>query len=221
MSLRKETIKTYISLILGASILSFGLFNIHSQSGITEGGILGTTLLLKHWFHISPGISEPVLDIICYLIGFKLLGKKFLKYAVTATGSFALFYNIYEGFGYVIPDLTGYPLLASILGGLFVGVGVGLIVRAGGASGGDDALALIIQKITGCKISKAYLFTDIVVLILSLSYIPFRKIIFSFITITISSFLIEKIQSFKTHKDEADQLTGQGENPSKDTAALL
>ena len=214
MNISKKTVSAYFSLISGAAILSFGLFNIHSQSGITEGGVLGATLLLQHWFHISPGISEPVLDILCYLIGFKLLGKKFLKYAVTATLSFTVFYNIYEYFGYLLPDLSSFPLAASIAGGIFVGLGVGLIVRAGGASGGDDALALIIQKLTGCKISRAYLFTDIVVLLLSLTYIPFRKIIFSFITITISSFLIERVQSFRKAKKEIpsgqDQIRTEG-----------
>ena len=43
----------------------------------------------------------------------------------------------------MLPDLSGHPLIAAILGGLFVGVGVGLIVRQGGSSGGDDALALV------------------------------------------------------------------------------
>ena len=70
--------KRYAVLLTGVMILSFGLFNIHSQSKITEGGILGLTLFLKHWFHISPGISEFVLDLLCYLAGLRILGKSFL-----------------------------------------------------------------------------------------------------------------------------------------------
>lgn len=56
----KETLTRYAVLLLGAAILSFGLFNVHSQSGVTEGGVLGTTLLLHHWFGISPGVSELI-----------------------------------------------------------------------------------------------------------------------------------------------------------------
>ena len=59
----------------------------------------------------------------------------------------------------MLPNLSNYPLLAAILGGVFVGVGVGMIVRQGGSSGGDDALALSISHITKWPLSRSYLFT--------------------------------------------------------------
>lgn len=187
----------YALLLLGVAILAFGLFNIHSRTAITEGGVLGMTLLIEHWFHITPGISGFVLDATCYLLGFRLLGKAFLKNALVASAGFSLFYNLYEWIGPVLPDLTPYPWAASLLGGLIVGVGVGLVVREGGASGGDDALAMIISKVARCRISVAYLVTDLTVLLLSLSYIPLRRIAWSLLTVTLSSFLIDKVQSFR------------------------
>ena len=91
----------------------------------------------------------------------------------------------------------GGTLLAAVLGALFVGVGVGLIVRQGGSSGGDDALALSIAKAVKCRISYAYLFTDLTVLTLSLSYIPFKRIAYSLITVTLSSWIIDCFQKGK------------------------
>ena len=99
------------------------------------------------------------------------------------------------------------PLLAALVGSLFVGLGVGLVVREGGASGGDDALALIISKLTGCRISLAYFATDFVVLCLSLSYIPLKRIVFSLITVTLSSFLIELVQ--KKRRPKKGEGTGE------------
>ena len=189
--------KHYALLFLGVVILSFGLFNIHSRTRITEGGVLGTTLLLQHWLGISPGISGFLMDATCYLIGLKLLGKAFLKNALFASAGFSLSYNVFERIGYLLPDLTEHPLLAALLGGLFVGVGVGIVVREGGASGGDDALALIISKLTKCRISRAYFATDFVVLMLSLSYIPVKRILYSLLTVTLSSFLIDLVQNFR------------------------
>ena len=193
----------YALLLLGVAILAFGLFNIHSRTAVTEGGVLGMTLLIQHWFHITPGISGFVLDATCYLVGFRLLGKAFLKNALVASAGFSLFYNFYEWMGPVLPDLSPYPWAASILGGLIVGVGVGLVVREGGASGGDDALALIISKVARCRISVAYLSTDLTVLLLSLSYIPIRRIAWSLLTVTISSFLIDQIQRVSLPKRNA------------------
>lgn len=195
----KRTIITFVQVILGAMILSFGMYNIHAQTNITEGGVLGLILLFEHWFGLSPAFISPILDGICYLLGFKMLGKAFIKVSVLATATFAGSYWVFEQFSPIIPDLSANPLLAAVLGAVFVGVGVGLVVRAGGACGGDDALALVISKVTKMKISTAYLFTDIVVLIASLSYIPFSKIAYSLITVTISSNLIGLIHNFEEH----------------------
>lgn len=201
MKNRRELFR-YAQLLLGSAILAFGLFNVHSQSRITEGGVLGTTLLLQHWFGISPSISEAVLDVCCYLLGLKYLGKSFLRYALTATGGFALSYALFERMGYMLPSMLDQPLLAAVVGGLFVGVGVGLVVRVGGAAGGDDALALVIAKLLHWPVSRAYLFTDLVVLLLSLTYIPLQNIACSLVTVTLSSFIIGKIHMLGK-KDEA------------------
>ena len=184
-------------LVLGAAILAFGLYNIHSRCRITEGGVLGMTLLLRHWTGVSPAISEVVLDVTCYLLGLRFLGRAFLPRALAATGSYALFYALFERIGYMLPDLSHLPLAAAVAGGVFVGAGVGLVVRAGGAAGGDDALALVISKLTGWNTSRAYLLTDVTVLALSLSYIPIQNIACSLVTVTLSSFIIGRIQRWR------------------------
>jgi len=88
-------------------------------------------------------------------------------------------------------------------------VGVGLVVKQGGSTGGDDALAMSISKITGCNISFAYLFTDVSVLLLSLSYIPFKHIVYSIITVSISSLSVGFIKDFSLSKLS---LTGNDKN---------
>ena len=181
-------------IILGAAICSFGIHNIHQRTAITEGGVIGMMLLIDRWFHFPPALITPVLDITCYLLAFKYLGGRFIKISIISTLSVSLFYDFWEMFPPMLPDLSEEPLLAALLGGLFVGVGVGLIVRQGGSSGGDDALALTISHISRCRLSHAYLFTDLTVLVLSLSYIPVKRIFFSLITVTVSSFLIDLIQ---------------------------
>lgn len=183
--------------MVGAMICSFGIHNIHQQTGITEGGVIGLMLLAEHWLGVSPAYITPVLDISCYILAFKYLGGRFIKTSVISTVSVSLFYKVWELFPPMLPNLLPYPLLASLCGGAFVGIGVGIIVRQGGSSGGDDALALTISRVTHWRLSRCYLFTDFVVLGFSLTYIPFSKIVFSIITVTISSYLIDRVQSFK------------------------
>ena len=206
--------KKIVTILIGTAILSFGLHNIHQQTNITEGGVLGMILLLNYWFEITPALISPVLDIICYIFAFKALGKEFIKTSAISTLSLAGFFLLWEQFPPILPNLSNHPLIAAVAGGMFVGVGVGLVVRQGGSTGGDDALALAISKITGCNISIAYLATDISVLLLSLTYIPFKHIIFSIITVSISSLVIEFIKDFPI--SEIEHTKNEKNNPTKE-----
>lgn len=183
-------------IMAGAAVCTFGIHNIHQQTGITEGGVIGMVLLIGHWTGLSPAFVTPVLDIGCYLLAFRFLGWRFIKVSAISTLSVSLFYKFWELFPYLLPDLSAYPLAAAVCGGAFVGAGVGMIVRQGGSSGGDDALALAISRITRWRLSFSYLFTDLLVLGLSLTYIPLSRIACSVVTVTLSSFLIDRIQNF-------------------------
>ncbi len=199
MSLSKNkkivrNVKRIAVIALGTAISSFGIYNIHRQTNVTEGGVLGLILLLNNWTGISPALLTPALDLLCYALAFRYLGKDFIKISLVSTLSLAGFFKLWEMFPPVLPNLSAYPLVAAIAGALFVGVGVGLIIGQGASSGGDDALALILSKLTHCRISRVYLATDLVVLLLSLTYIPLGRIAYSLVTVTISSFLIEYVQ---------------------------
>lgn len=202
------TLKKVLLIILGAAVCSFGIHNIHQRTAITEGGVIGMMLLIDRWLGLPPAVITPVLDITCYVLAFRYLGGHFIKISVISTLSVSLFYDFWEMFPPMLPDLSAYPLAAAVLGGIFVGVGVGLIVRQGGSSGGDDALALTISHVTHWRLSRAYLFTDLVVLVLSLSYIPLQRIFFSLITVTLSSFLIDRVQDMTFHR--TSQITQEG-----------
>lgn len=120
--------------------------------------------------------------------------------------SFSLSYKLYEQFPPLWPEIANYPLLAAFVGAIFVGVGAGVCVRAGGAPGGDDALAMSVSHLTGWSIERVYLLSDLIVLLLSLSYIPVRRIGFSLLTVILSGQIIglfKKIPGKKTAERDA------------------
>ena len=94
------------------------------------------------------------------------------------------------------------PLAASLLGAVFVGVGAGLCVRIGGAPGGDDALAMSLSHVTHIKIQWIYLLSDFAVLVLSLSYIPLNRMVYSILTVLLSGQIIGFVQTVGTHPVE-------------------
>ena len=200
---RYLTPKSVVQSLLGSIVLAFGLYHIHSFSGVTEGGQLGLVLLLQYWFHISPAISTAVVNAICYWIGWKLLGKVFIVRSALATACFSVIYWILQQFPPLWPNLVDYPLAAAIIGALFVGVGCGLCVRSGGAACGDDGLAMSISNHFQLKIEYVYFIFDFVILAASLSYIPLGRILYSLITVMLSSKIVGLVQRFHIPKKEA------------------
>ena len=180
--------------VLGGGVLAFGLYNVHSLSGVTEGGALGLTLLLHHWLGLSPAWSGLIINFACYAYGLRTLGKSFLIWSAVGGCSFSAFYAIFEQFPRLWPELAGHPLLAAVIGAIFVGVGCGLCVRAGGAPTGDDALAMGLSKRLGLPIERVYLITDLTVLGLSLSYLPLSRIACSLLSVMLSGKIIGILQ---------------------------
>lgn len=195
---RTISLKNSLLATAGSIILAFGLYNIHSVSGVTEGGTLGLSLLFEQHFDISPSLTEFILNSVCYIIGIRVLGKNFIIYSVISTASFSISYGILECFPVIYPPLADYPLTAALLGAVFVGTGAGLAVRAGGAPCGDDALAMSIAAKTSVKIQWVYLISDVSVLLLSLTYIPLKEIVYSLLTVILSGQIIGLISGEKT-----------------------
>lgn len=196
--------------LLGSGILAFGLYHVHAMSGVTEGGVLGMTLFLHHWLNLSPAVSGLVMNVACYLLGWRILGGGFIGYSLVAGGGFSLFYALFEQFEPLWPQLADAPVVAAVVGALFVGIGAGLSVRAGGAPSGDDALAMSLSALTGMNIQWAYLMSDLVVLALSVTYIPLDRLACSLMTVLLSGQIIGVVQRLGREKPSGQEANAEG-----------
>lgn len=202
-SMQKDiSVRAVLMILFSSAFQAFGIYHVHSVSGVTEGGVLGLTLLLQHWFNISPAISGFVLNALCYVFGVKTFGRTFLIYTIICAGGFSVSYMVKEQFPPLWPQLYEMPLLASVAGALFIGIGVGMCVRAGAAASGDDALAMSLSHLLKCRIETIYLISDLTVLGLSLSYIPLERIAYSLLTVVLSGKIIGIVQRIPVASSE-------------------
>ena len=195
----KEHTMPVLMLLLGCAIQAFGLYHIHSFSGVTEGGVLGATLLLEHHFRISPAVTSFVMNALCYLFGWRTLGRRFLVYSLVSCAGFSMFYALFEEIGFLLPlglyqCLQELPWTAAIAGAVFIGVGAGLCVRVGGAPSGDDALAMGLSRVTGLGIQWIYLGSDLLVLGLSVTYLSWERLFWSLVSVILSGQIIGWVQ---------------------------
>ena len=194
----RRSLKDISLILIGSTILAFGVYNFYYLNSITEGGVLGIILLLKNIFGFDVSIAGAILDIALLIMGFKMFGKKFFVYSVGASVGFSVLYDIFETVGPLVPQMGMFT--SAVLGGLSVGIGCGIMMRVGCASGGDDALAMIISKVTSLKLSTVYLITDGVVLLLSVSYIPAVQLVYSIVAVLISGKTIDFIYGLGRNK---------------------
>ncbi len=186
----RKKVMPWLLLALGGAIQAFGLYNIHALADVTEGGVLGMTLVLEHWFSWSPAITGFVLNFACYAVGIRVLGWKFIVYSAVAALGFSGTYAVCELWPPLWPQIAEMPFLAATLGAFFVGGGGGLSIRFGGAPSGDDALAMSVKSFFGMKLTVFYLISDLTVLLLSLSYIPWKRMLFSLYTVVLSGQIV-------------------------------
>ncbi len=198
--IRKITLKNLLLNALGGAILGFGLMEVHSIAHVTEGGALGLTLLMDIWFGFSPAWTSIILNIAFYTFGIKMFGVPFVVYSLVSAGAFSGAYAVCELFPPIYPEIANLPFLAAIIGAIFVGVGVGVCVKAGGAPTGDDALAMSLSKLSKIDIQWMYMITDLFVLALSLTCIPVKNVLCSLVTVTLSGQIIGLIQKIGNRK---------------------
>ena len=194
-------LSNFAQLFLASVFQAFGMYNIHALADITEGGVLGATLLLEHWFGISPAVSSFVMNAACFALGLRILGMQFIAYSFVAAVGYSAGYAVCEQFPPLWPEIVNMPLAAAVAGALFIGIGAGLCVRSGGATTGDDALAMSLSHITRIPIQWIYLISDLTVLLLSLTYIPFNRIQWSLLTVVLSGQIIGWIQKIPKRKE--------------------
>ena len=187
--MNKSKFKEILSIIIGSMLVSLVVVMIHSKSELTEGGQIGIELLLLRWFKISPTVSSILIDILFYILGFLILNQKFRINAIIGTLTYSIAYFLFDNISISMP-LIDNLLLSSIIGGLVLGFGCGLVVKNIGSCGGDDSLALILNKTLKIPLFLCYFGMDIIIIILSLSYIDVKLIHYSFLTSFLSSLII-------------------------------
>jgi uncharacterized membrane-anchored protein YitT (DUF2179 family) len=184
-------IKNIIMIVLGSAIFSFGLnyFNIANQ--LVEGGFTGITLLLKYLFDFNPAITNLVLNIPLFFIGWRVLGRNSFIYTIIGTLSVSLFLWVFQDFGLYLGDDL---LLAALYAGVAVGVGLGIVFRFGGTTGGVDIIARLCFKYLGWSMGRTMFAFDLMVIAVSLIYLDHKLAMYTIIAVFVGARVIDFMQ---------------------------
>ncbi|SCA86483.1 UPF0750 membrane protein [Bacillus glycinifermentans] len=186
--------KNVLFILAGAAVFSFGLVHFNMQNNLSEGGFTGITLLLYFLFKIDPSISNLVLNIPVFIIGWRLLGRTVFAYSIIGTVSLSVFLWIFQRFQIHMP-LKHDLALAALFAGVFIGTGLGIIFRYGGTTGGVDIIVRLVNKYFHTPMGKVMFVFDACVITLSLIfYLSYKEAMYTLVAVFVASKVIDFMQ---------------------------
>lgn len=158
--MKKEWLKDIVLISAGAFIYAFGVNYFFVANKLADGGIAGISVILHYLFNFNISTTYLVLNVPLVIMGYKLIGGKFIVKTFYGTAMTSLAFRVFQNYLGPMDD----KLIASIFGGLIIGIGLGTIFVGGGSSGGADILVKILNKYFDIPVGKAFLALDSFVL---------------------------------------------------------
>jgi uncharacterized membrane-anchored protein YitT (DUF2179 family) len=155
-----KTIRKYLFLELGALLAAIGLEEFLIPNNIIDGGITGISIISSYLSKLPLGIFILIFNIPFLIFGYKQIGKTFMISTLFSVISLSLWVSFLRP----IPGVTNDVLLATVFGGIILGIGVGIIIRYGGSLDGTEIIAIFLNKKTGFSVGEIIMFFNIFII---------------------------------------------------------
>ncbi|MBM0868637.1 uncharacterized membrane-anchored protein YitT (DUF2179 family) [Staphylococcus auricularis] len=185
----KKLVRDIILVVLGSFVFSAGINLFIISGNLGEGGVTGLAIVLYYAFGLSTGITNFVLNAILIVVGYKFISKRSMYLTIVATVLISVFLSLTEGWHIE----TGNVIVNAVFGGSCVGLGIGIIVLAGGTTAGTTILARIATKYLDISTPYALLFFDLIVVLISTTVIPISSALVTVISLYIGTKVMEYV----------------------------
>lgn len=183
-----------LGILFGSAIFAFGFVHFNIAHALSEGGFTGITLILLFTAGWDPALMNILLNIPVFFIGYKLLGKRSFVYTLIGTVSFSVFLSIFQRYAFTF-DLHDDMLLVALFAGIFIGVGLGIIFRFGGTTGGVDIIARLMHKYFGWSMGKTMFAFDAVIILLSwVTFLDARSMMYTLVAVYVGGHVVDLVQ---------------------------
>jgi uncharacterized membrane-anchored protein YitT (DUF2179 family) len=182
-----QEIKRYIILFIGSIIYAAGLEIFLVPNNIIDGGVVGIAIMASHLTGLPLGVFLIIINIPFVYLGYKQIGKTFTLSTLFAILSLSYWTNIFLP----IPGLTNDLFLASVFGGIILGIGVGLIVRYGGSLDGTEIVAILMDKRSSFSVGEIIMVINLFILSAAGLVFGWDRAMYSLVTYFIASKVID------------------------------
>lgn len=189
---KKGRVLRYLQFILGVLLVACS-FNIFVLPNDIVYGVSGLGVIFYRTFGISPSIIIMIGSILLLILSFILLGVEQTKKSIVGSLIYPIFVSLTEGIVKYVDLGNTEPIVLVVFGAVLSGFGLGLIFKSGFTTGGTDILNQIVSKYFKTSIGKAMLFTDGIIIVVSLFTFGWQKFIYSLINMYLISIMTDKV----------------------------
>lgn len=185
--------KNALLIVLGCAVqgLAYALFIIPHH--FVPGGVSGIAIIVNYFAGLPVGILTMIFNVPIFLLGLKTMGRKYVLNSLAGMVTTSLFIDFFNKI-VKLPSATDNPILASIYGGVLMGIGLGIVFRGRASTGGSDIIGTVLHKYTGMSIGYGIMITDFVVI--SASALALRSLeapLYGYLVLFLSTKLIDMI----------------------------
>ena len=185
-------IKKIFFVLLGNTIYAAGLAAFVLPTGLITGGTTGLGLIANHYFGLPIEIFAAVFNVIMFVLAILVLGKSFALTSLISTFYFPVILGVVQKIQ-GLQDLTDDPMLCTIFAGVSIGVGIGMVIKAGASTGGMDIPPLIFNKKMGLPVSVGLYVFDFAILIGQMLFRDKEKSLYGILLVMIYTVLVDKV----------------------------
>ncbi|WP_373208244.1 YitT family protein [Thomasclavelia ramosa] len=178
-------------IILGNVFVAFAVSTLVLENQLISGGVTGLGIVTNHYTGINISLIVGIINVLLFLLGLFFIGKKFALSTLISTFAFPVlleFFNTNAIFHNYCQD----TLLAVVLAGCLVGIGVGLMIRSDASSGGMDIIAIILNRKLGIPVFIMVNVFDFIILCMQATFSNPTKILYSIVLVFVTSFMLNK-----------------------------
>lgn len=203
---------SFVMITIGSMFAAIALENFLLPNTVLDGGINGISIIFSKLFNLPLSVLVVVLNIPFMYIGYRHLGKAFLYRTIYAIVAFSLFLEVFHKFDAFTEEI----LLATVFGGMLLGVGVGIIIRFGGCIDGTESLAMVISKKANFSVGQIVLCFNLIIYTVAGFIFGFDRAMYSLLTYVITFKVIDAVSEGLEQAKAALIVTEKGTKLSKE-----
>lgn len=215
-----QWLRTVPLILLGNAVYALAVTAFILPTGLVTGGSTGLALVFYHGAGVPVTLFVSAFNLLMFLVGLAVLGRQFALTTLLSTVSYPLILGVLERLPQ-LEALTSDRMLAAVYGGLMIGLGIGIVIKAGASTGGMDIPPLVLRKKLGISVSLSMYGFDFLILLFQMRFADQEQVLYGLLMVLIYTTVLDKVLLFGQARTQVKVVSEQYEQINREIIQTL